>query len=346
MPSSTESFIQNLPKAELHVHLEGCITPDLALTLAKRNSLPPPPHLTSLSKTDSYDFHDLSSFLQIYYSNLSVLITAADFHDLALTYLTKASSQNIVHAELFFDPQAHTSRGIPFPTLIRGYLSGLATARAQTGISASLIMCFLRDQPASYAMATLMEALPYKDSIIGIGLDSDERSNPPSKFTAVYARAKQEGFMLTAHCDIDQPNTLTHISEALHELGCSRIDHGTNIVASEEMTEYVVKNGIGLTCCPISNSIVTPDFKGKEILDLLRRGARVTINSDDPAYFRGYVCENLQLMANKTHVTRRELVQFERNAFEISWISSWQRAKFLEKLEEFEKAWCEEDAFS
>ena len=152
--------------------------------------------------------------------------------------------------------------------------------------------------------------------------------------------------MLTAHCDIDQPNTLTHIREALLELGCSRIDHGTNIVASGEMTEYVVKNGTGLTCCPISNSIVTPDFKGKEILKLLRRGARVTINSDDPAYFRGYVCENLMLMAEKTDVTRKELVQFERNAFEISWISSWQRAKFLEKLDEFEKGWCEGDVGS
>ena len=232
---------------------------------------------------------------------------------------------------------AHTSRGVPFPALIRGYRTGVLLAQRTLGISASLIMCVLRDESANYGMATLMSALPFKDAIIGIGLDSDERDNPPSKFAGVFQRASKEGFLLTAHADIDQKNTLEHIRELLEEMQVDRIDHGTNIIDSPELTQHILQRGIGLTCCPISNSIVTSDFKGAEILKLLRMGVKVTINSDDPAYFRGYIDENMYKVATETDVTRKELIQFQRNAFNISWISSWKRNHFLALLDEYER---------
>lgn len=326
-----------MPKAELHVHLEGCLTPNLARQLAQRNNMPLPPSLALLDQSAGYSFHDLTSFLAVYYPNMTVLRTEHDFRDLALAYLTHAHAQNVKHVELFFDPQAHTSRGIPFPTVMRGYRVGLLTAQRTLGISASLIMCFLRDQSPEYAMATLMEALPFKDAIIGVGLDSDERDNPPSKFAAVFQRASKEGFLLTAHCDIDQVNSIDHIRQVIHEIQVDRIDHGTNIVEDESLVDIIREKAIGLTCCPVSNSVVTADFKGSEILSLLRRGVKVTINSDDPAYFRAYANENMEKMATETDVTRKELIQLQRNAFSISWISSWRRSHFLSLLDDYEK---------
>ncbi|KAK7897728.1 adenine deaminase [Exophiala xenobiotica] len=335
-----KAFIHGMPKCELHVHLEGCLTPSLARQLATRNNLPPPASLSSLEPSQTgetgYSFHDLTSFLAVYYPNLAVLQTEHDFRDLALDYLTRAHAQNVKHVELFFDPQAHTSRGVPFPTVMRGYRLGLLMAQRTFGISASLILCFLRDQSPEYAMATLMEALPFKDAIIGVGLDSDERDNPPSKFGAIFQRASKEGFLLTAHCDIDQANSITHIRQCIHEIQVERIDHGTNIVEDESLIATIIERGIGLTCCPVSNSVVTADFKGAEIVSLLRRGVKVTINSDDPAYFRAYVNENLEKMARETDLTRKELIQLQRNAFNISWISTWRRNHFLALLDEYE----------
>ena len=184
-------------------------------------------------------------------------------------------------------------------------------------------------------MATLMDALPYKDAIIGVGLDSDERDNPPSKFASVFQRASKEGFLLTMHCDIDQKNSIEHIRQALEEIQVDRLDHGTNIVEDPALVELVKRKNIGLTCCPISNSVVTKDFKGKEITDLLRAGVAVTINSDDPAYFRGYMTENMQKVAEETELTKAELVKLQENAFKISWISSWRRSHFLKLLEDY-----------
>ncbi|EXJ83453.1 adenosine deaminase [Capronia coronata CBS 617.96] len=331
-----KSWIAGMPKAELHVHLEGCLTPALVHTFAERNNLPLPAALSSLDQTSGYSFHDLTTFLAVYYPNLAVLQTEHDFRDLAMDYLTRAHAQNIKHVELFFDPQAHTSRGVPFPTVLRGYRLALLTAQRTLGISASLIMCILRDQSAEYAMATLMEALPFKDSIIGVGLDSDERGNPPSKFAAVFQRASKEGFLMTAHCDIDQPNSIDHIRQVVQEIQVDRIDHGTNVVEDDSLVEILRHKGIGLTCCPVSNSVVTDDFKGKEIVDLLRRGVKVTVNSDDPAYFRAYANENMEKMAMGTDVTRKELIQLQRNAFSISWISIWRKTHFLSLLQEYE----------
>ena len=267
---------------------------------------------------------------------MAILQTAMDFHDVAWNYLVKAASQNVIHTEMFFDPQAHTGRGIPFPIVLRGYRQAMERAQRELGISSSLILCFLRDMSPEFAMATLLEALPFKDQIIGVGLDSDERGNPPKKFQDVFERASKEGFLLTMHCDIDQPGSVEHIRQALEEIKVDRIDHGTNVIEDERLVEFVRAKGIGLTCCPVSNSVVTIDFKGKEIAELLRRGVKVSVNSDDPAYFRAYMNENLEKMTGEgAELTREELVQLQRNAFEISWISNWRRSFFLEKLQRY-----------
>lgn len=329
-----KDFIAGMPKAELHVHLEGTLEPALVRAIAARNNLPVPPSLTE--RTSGYDFHDLTSFLAVYYPNMAVLQTALDFHDVAYHYLVKAASQTVIHAEMFFDPQAHTGRGVPFPVVLRGYRQAMERAQREMGVSSSLIMCFLRDMSAEFAMATLMEALPFKDQIIGVGLDSDERGNPPRKFKDVFARARKEGFLLTMHCDIDQEGSVENIRQALEEIEVDRIDHGTNIVEDERLVELVRARGIGLTCCPVSNSVVTEDFKGKEIAGLLRRGVKCTVNGDDPAYFRAYMNENMEKMTGPdADLTRDELVRLQRNAFEISWVSSWRRNFFLEKLQKY-----------
>lgn len=205
-------------------------------------------------------------------------------------------------------------------------------AQRELGMSASLIMCILRDMDAGYAMATLMDALPYKDFIIGIGLDSDERDNPPTKFAAVFERARREGFLLTMHCDVDQTNSIEHIRQVLQDIRVDRIDHGTNVVEDPTLVAVLKQKNIGLTCCPVSNSVVTKDFKGKEITSLLRDGVKVTVNSDDPAYFRAYLSENMEKMTDGTDITRQELVQLQRNAFEISWMSSEKKDIFMNML--------------
>lgn len=331
-----KEFVVGMPKAELHIHLEGALEPALVRALAARNNVPIPNTLTE--RTTGWDFHDLSSFLAIYYSNMTVLQTEADFFDLTWAYLLKAHSQKVAHTEMFFDPQAHTSRGVPFPTVIGGCRQAIVKAERELGISASLIMCFVRDMDAGYAMATLMEALPYKEWIVGVGLDSDERGNPPSKFAKVFERARKEGFLLTAHCDIDQENTVEHIRQVLEEIQVDRIDHGTNVVEDEALVERIRQQGLGLTCCPISNSVVTSDFKGNETRNLLNKGVKVTINSDDPAYFRGYVTENLLKMVDGLNLSKAELVHLERNAFEISWVSSTKKDRFLRLLEAYSES--------
>ncbi|MFI6484120.1 adenosine deaminase [Nonomuraea sp. NPDC050663] len=323
-------FIKGLPKAELHLHIEGTLEPELKFELAGRNGIVLP-YATIEELRAAYDFDDLPSFLKIYYEGMGVLRTEPDFYDLAFAYLRKAASQNVRYAEIFFDPQAHTSRGVPFDIVIRGLRRAILDAEKQLGIRAQLIMCFLRDFQAEYAMATLLESLPYKEWIVGVGLDSDEKGNPPAKFAAVYERARQEGYLLTMHCDVDQENSVEHIRQAIEDIGVDRIDHGVNILEDPTLVEKVIDRGIGLTCCPISNGIVTRSTKAAEIKKLLGQGVRVTINSDDPAYFPGYVAENLAEMG----FTQEELVQVQRNAFEITWLPRHLKDAFLAELEEY-----------
>ena len=322
-----ESFVAGMPKTELHVHLEGTLERDLLVRLAARNGVDVP--------LPEGGFTDLTSFLAQYYPAMRALVTEDDFFELAWGYLQRAAAQSVVHAELFFDPQAHTGRGVPFPTVIGGYRRAIDRAQRELGVHADLILCFLRDLSAEHAMSTLMEALPYKAWIVGVGLDSDERDNPPAKFAAVFARAREEGFLLTMHCDIDQPGSLEHIRSALLDIAVDRIDHGTNVVEDPALVELVRERGIGLTCCPISNGFVTEDMKAAEIVQLLRAGVKVTISSDDPAYFGGYVTENLLALARAAQLSEADLVQLQRNALEASWLAPFRRDRLLAGLESY-----------
>jgi adenosine deaminase len=328
------AFIVGLPKCELHVHLEGTLSPELKLELATRNGIDLAERTVEEIQA-TYRLESLTAFLSVYYPAMQVLVTAEDFSDLAFAYLTKAASDGVRHAEMFFDPQAHTSRGVPFETVIRGYRQGVLRAERELGTSASLILCFLRDMSADFAMATLMESLPYKDWIVAVGLDSDERDNPPSKFAAVFARARAEGYLLTSHCDIDQPGSIEHIRQAIEEIGVDRIDHGTNIVEDPALVEMVRSRGIGFTCCPVSNDFVVDDMKATEIVELLGSGVRVTVNSDDPAYFGAYITDNYLALADSAGLTRAEIVQLARNAFTIAWLSTARRDTYLAELDEY-----------
>ncbi|GAA2751411.1 adenosine deaminase [Amnibacterium kyonggiense] len=320
-----DAFVAGMPKTELHVHLEGTLERDLLLRLAARNGVDVP--------IPEGGFTDLTSFLAQYYPAMRALVTEDDFFELAWAYLEKAASQHVVHAELFFDPQAHTGRGVPFPTVLGGYRRAILRAERELGVHADLILCFLRDLTAEHAMSTLMEALPFKAWIVGVGLDSDERGNPPAKFADVFARARAEGFQLTMHCDIDQPGSIEHIRSALLDIGVDRIDHGTNVVEDPALVAVLRERGVGLTCCPISNGFVTDDMKAQEIAALLRSGVKVTVASDDPAYFGGYVTENLLALAAAADLTRDELVQLQRNALEIAWLAPFRRDALLAGLE-------------
>lgn len=323
-------FIAGLPKCELHLHIEGTLEPELKFELAQRNGIALP-YASVEEMRAAYAFDDLPSFLGVYYEGMRVLRTEPDFYDLAMAYLRKAASQNVRYAEIFFDPQAHTSRGVPFDVVIRGLRRALIDGHARLGVRAQLIMCFLRDFQAEYAMATLLESLPYREWIVGVGLDSDEKGNPPVKFAEVYARARQEGYLLTMHCDVDQENSIEHIRQCLDEIQVDRIDHGVNILEDPALVQRVIDRGIGLTCCPISNSIVTDSTKAEGIRKLLDLGVRVTINSDDPAYFPGYVQENLEAL----ELSREELLQVQRNAFEITWLPRPVKDGYLAELESY-----------
>ncbi len=332
--TSLTAFVQGLPKAELHLHIEGTLEPELKLELARRNGISLP-YSTPEEIRAAYSFHDLTSFLVGYYDGMNVMLGEEDFYDLALAYLRKASSQGVRYAEIFFDPQAHTSRGVPFPVVVRGLRRALVDGRRQLGIRAELIMCFLRDFSAEYAMATLMEALPFKDWILGVGLDSDERDNPPVKFAAVFARARAEGFFLTMHCDVDQQDTAENLRQVLEVIGVDRIDHGVNVLESPALVAAVLERGIGFTVCPVSNGFVTDGLKVAEVKRMLELGLKPTLNSDDPAYFAGqYVGENF-VAAAEAGLSRDELVRLARNSFEIAWLPDSARHTFLAEVDAY-----------
>ena len=327
----TEEFLAALPKCELHVHLEGTLEPEMRFELAQRNGVPQEFASPEAARA-SYEFDGLAPFLESYYAGMAVLLTEPDFYDLTWAYFERVAAQNLRYAELFFDPQAHTARGVPFDVVIRGIRRAQMDAENRLGVRSGLIMCFLRDFQPEFAMATLVAALPYREWIIGVGLDSDERDNPPSKFAAVFARARAEGLRLTMHCDPDQPGSIENIRQCLHEIGVERIDHGTNVLESEELTRELVERGIGLTSCPISNRQLYGSTKAPEIAELLRRGVRITISSDDPAYFGGYVQECLAVLAAEAGLTEADLVQLQRNAIDISWAPPAVKQEFRHQL--------------
>jgi adenosine deaminase len=332
--SALEDFIERLPKCELHVHIEGTLEPEMKFTLARRNGVTLAQDSVEALRA-AYDFHDLPSFLAIYYEGMSVLLKEPDFYDVTYAYLAKARSQNVQYAEMFFDPQAHTARGVGFDTVIRGIRRAQMDAEIQLGIRSQLIMCFLRDWSAEFAMATLLESLPYKEWIIGVGLDSDEKNNPPLKFAAVFKRAREEGYLLTMHCDVDQQDSVAHIWQCVDQIGVGRIDHGVNALEDAALCAEIKRRGLALTVCPMSNGVVTDGTKATEIKRMLDQGMRVTVNSDDPAYFGGYITENLLAVQREAELSQAEIVQLARNAFAASWLPSRRKDAYLAELEAF-----------
>ena len=327
-------FIESMPKAELHVHVEGTLEPELKFVLARRNGIELPYRSVEEMRA-AYDFDDLPSFLGVYYEGMSVLLTEQDFHDLTTAYLTRAHSQNVIYAEMFFDPQAHTSRGVAFDTVIRGIRGAQVEALESLGIRTRLIMCFLRDMSAESAMETLEQSLPYRDWIVGVGLDSDEKGNPPIKFKEVFARARAEGYRLTMHCDVDQENSTAHIRQTLDDIGVDRIDHGVNALEDEALCDEIIHRGLALTVCPISNSYVTDGLKALEVRRMLEKGMRATVNSDDPAYFPGYMNENLVATQEAADLSRDQIVQLAVNAFEASWLPAEEKRALRGRLDRF-----------
>jgi adenine deaminase len=332
--TAIQDFINLIPKAELHVHVEGTLEPELKFALAKRNGLVLP-YADVDAMRAAYDFHDLPSFLAQYYEGMSVLVVEEDFYDLAMAYFTRAAAQNVVYVEMFFDPQAHTVRGVEFATVINGIHRARTDAEEKFGIRCELIMCFLRDMSAQSAAEALEQAKTHRELILGVGLDSDERNNPPVKFREVFTDARGQGYRLTMHCDVDQENSVMHLWQCLDDIGVDRIDHGVNSLEDEALCEEIKRRHLGLTVCPISNSYVTDGTKASAVKEMLERGMTVTINSDDPAYFPGYMIENLTVVQQEADLGIGEITQLVRNGFEASWLDDMDRAEYLGRVDAF-----------
>ncbi|HVR38667.1 MAG TPA: adenosine deaminase [Thermoanaerobaculia bacterium] len=312
-----KELIASLPKAELHLHIEGTLEPELMFELAQRNGIRLP-YASVEELRRAYDFHDLQSFLDLYYQGAGVLQTRRDFFDMTAAYFRKAASQNVRHAEIFFDPQTHTHRGIAFETVITGIRDAQELAQRDLGVTSKLILCFLRHLDEDDAMKTLDLALPFREWIVAVGLDSGERGNPPSKFARVFARARDEGFLAVAHAGEEGPPE--YIREALDILRVRRIDHGVRCLEDPALVDRLVAEQIPLTVCPLSNIKlrVFDTMRDHNLRTLLERGVKVTINSDDPAYFGGYVNENYLAVAEALALTQEELERIAKNSFDSS----------------------------
>lgn len=312
-------LVKKLPKAELHLHIEGTFEPELMFAIAQRNNVPI--RFKSIEEVrEAYNFHNLQSFLDIYYEGANVLIHERDFYDLTMGYLERCHEDHVVHTEIFFDPQTHTDRGIDFKVMFDGISKALEDAQAKWGITSHMIMCFLRHLSEEDAMRTLREALPYKDKIIAVGLDSSEVGHPPSKFERVFDQALKEGFLTVAHAGEEGPPD--YIWEALRLLKVRRIDHGVRAIEDDELMKKIIDERIALTVCPLSN-IKLRVFKTMEdhnLKELLDRGVVVTINSDDPAYFGGYANQNYLETARALELTNQEIIQMAKNSFEASFL--------------------------
>ncbi|HTZ55889.1 MAG TPA: adenosine deaminase [Candidatus Acidoferrum sp.] len=311
--------LKRLPKAELHLHIEGTFEPELIFSIAARNGIDPG-YPTVEALRAAYRFTDLQSFLNVYYAGMRVLRTERDYFDLTSAYFERAATEGVRHAEIFFDPQAHTDRGVPFGVVVEGITAAREAALAKFGITSHLIMCFLRDLTVQSAMTTLDAAVAYRDRIIAVGLDSAEIGNPPSKFTAVFDRARAEGFLTVAHAGEEGPPE--YIWEALELLHVSRIDHGVRSLEDPQLVERLRRQRIPLTVCPLSNVKlhVVADLAHHPLKRMLDAGLAATVNSDDPAYFGGYVAENFSGIAEALALTDAELITLAKNSFEASFI--------------------------
>jgi adenosine deaminase len=313
----TREWLNALPKVELHMHLEGSLEPELMFELALRNNIPVPfETVDQLHK--AYEFSNLQDFLDIYYQGANVLQVEADFYDLAWAYLKKCKQQNVVHVEPFFDPQTHTERGIPFETAINGISRALHDGEVKLGITSKLIMCFLRHLSENAAFDTLAQAEPYLERIIGVGLDSSEKGHPPEKFIRVFAQARESGLLTVAHAGEEGP--AEYVWTAINDLKVSRVDHGVRSIDDPELIAYLVETRIPLTVCPLSNTKlrVFDDMSQHNILQMLEKGVCVTVNSDDPAYFGGYMTENFEALAQGLDMTSGQAEQLVLNSIEAS----------------------------
>lgn len=331
---SMEEYIRGLPKAELHLHIEGTLEPELAFRLAKKNGVALP-HATVEELHAAYRFTDLQSFLNIYYAGTDVLRDEDDFYALAEAYLRKAREQGIVHVELFFDPQAHTARGVAFAAVVGGLRRALADAELEFGTTSRLILCFLRHLSAEDAMRTLHEALMYKDAITAIGLDSSESGHPPGKFAAVFARARREGLLAVAHAGEEGPPS--YIREALDILRVRRIDHGVRCEEDPELLDRLARERIPLTVCPLSNVKlhVFERMEAHNLKRLLERGLCVTVNSDDPAYFGGYLLENYLAVQRALDLSRADLTELARNSIEASFLVEPAKRRWMKVIDDY-----------
>ncbi|MFJ9414224.1 adenosine deaminase [Streptomyces sp. NPDC101227] len=323
-----------LPKAELHLHIEGTLEPELAFALAERNGVTLP-YATQDELRRAYSFSDLQSFLNLYYALMAVLRTEDDFADLTHAYLARAKEQGVRHAEIFFDPQAHTARGVPIGTVIRGLSRALDAAQETYGITTRLIMCFLRDESAESALATFEAARPYLDRITAVGLDSAEVGHPPSKFKEVYALAREAGLKCVAHAGEEGPPA--YVWEALDVLGVDRIDHGVRSLEDERLVARLVADRIPLTVCPLSNVRlrVIDDLADHPLPAMLDAGLLVTVNSDDPAYFGGYAHDNFTAVRDALGLDDATLRTLARNSFQASFLDEATRAAYLKEVEAY-----------
>ncbi len=325
-------LIDRLPKAELHLHIEGTLEPEMVLRMARRNRIDLP-YATTEELTGLYNFKDLQSFLDLYYQATAVLQTEEDFYDLTWAYLQQCHAENVVHTEIFFDPQSHTSRGISFAVVMKGIHSALLQAESELAISSRLIMCFLRHLPAAEALETWRTAEPYLDWIHGVGLDSSERDFPPRLFTDVFALARSSGLKTVAHAGEEGPPA--YIREALELLHVSRIDHGVRITEDPSLLAEVAARQVPLTVCPLSNTrlCVYAAMEDHPIVSLLDQGLLVTINSDDPAYFGGYVNSNFYAVAEALTPSRQQVIRLAKNSFSASFLDEHSKSSWIDKID-------------
>jgi len=332
--TGTAGFVGLLPKAELHVHIEGTLEPELAFELAARNGVHLPyADVDALRR--AYRFEDLQSFLDIYYANCAVLRTEQDFYDLAHAYLSKAAGQGVRHAEVFFDPQTHTERGVAFETCCMGISRALSDGAAELGMSSGLILCFLRDRSEDAALQTLQEARPFAEHLLAVGLDSAEVGHPPGAFERVFRQAREMGLPGVAHAGEEGPPE--YIWEALDVLKARRIDHGVRCVEDERLVARLAAEQIPLTVCPFSNVKlrVFPTLQQHDLPELMRRGLLVTINSDDPAYFGGYVADNFSAVADAFDLPRDALAELARNSFRAAFLPDAVKARYLDEVDRY-----------
>ncbi len=336
MTEELNRYIRLIPKAELHLHIEGSLEPELMLAMAKKNGV----NIKYKSEDElraAYNFNNLQEFLDIYYAGADVLLTEEDFYDLTFAYLKKIHEDNVLHTEIFFDPQTHTVRGVAFDTVVKGITRALQDGKEQMGISSHLIMCFLRHIDEKSAQETLDYALDYKDKIIGVGLDSSEVGNPPSKFVNVFKRAQEEGFLTVAHAGEEGP--AEYVWEAINLLNVERIDHGVQSINDEKLVAELVKKQMPLTVCPLSNLKlkVVSDLKDLPLKRMMDKNMMVTINSDDPSYFGGYVNQNYLEVAEALNLTKDDILLLAKNSFNASFLTDAEKKHYLDKVDEMDK---------